>query len=96
MKRTTILLALAALLLLAPVVLGRAQGPALLEDGYDISWWTVDGGGCTRNSDGRFSLNATAGQPDAAVWAGDGYALAGGFWPGVGVKYRIYLPLVMR
>jgi hypothetical protein len=96
MKRTIVLFALAALFLLAPVVQGWAQRPAPAGADYDLSWWTVDGGGTTRNSGGRYALDATAGQPDAAVWAGDGYALAGGFWPGVPLKYRTYLPWVMK
>jgi len=38
----------------------------------------------------------TAGQADAGVLQGGGYALSGGFWGGGRVPYRIYLPLVLR
>jgi hypothetical protein len=66
-------LVLAALLLLVSVVL--AQG------GYDISWFTVDGGGGT-SSGGAYTLSGTAGQPDAGVLGGGTYTVTGGFWAG--------------
>jgi len=65
--------------------------------GYDISWWTVDGGGGTlSDSSSGYILGSTSGQPDASVWRGDGYTLVGGFWGGLAVEYRVYLPLVLR
>jgi len=63
---------------------------------YDLSWWTVDGGGTTSNEGSGYSLGSTIGQPDAAVWFGDDYTLVGGFWGGAVVEYRIYLPLVLK
>lgn len=79
---------------------GWAQRPASTKassgGGYDLSWWTVDGGGATFNTSDGYSLGGTAGQPDAAVWQDNGYTLAGGFWAGAVVEYRIYLPLVLR
>ncbi len=63
--------------------------------GYDLSWWTVDGGGGT-SSGGGYALSGTIGQPDAALVAGGGYTLAGGFWGGGAVQYRIYLPAVVQ
>jgi hypothetical protein len=89
MRRTAILLALAALLLLASAAVAQSGS------GYDLSWWTVDGGGGTL-AGGDYTLGGTAGQPDAAMWTGGDYALAGGFWGGVAVDYHVYLPLVLR
>jgi hypothetical protein len=64
--------------------------------GYDLSWWTVDGGGGTL-AGGSYTLSGTAGQPDAGVLAGGGYTLSGGFWGGAGPgAYDVYLPLVVR
>jgi hypothetical protein len=81
-------LALLALLLLVSVVL--AQG------GYDISWFTVDGGGGTSSGD-PYTLSGTAGQPDAGTLGGGTYTLTGGFWPGPAPPpYAVYLPLVLR
>ncbi|MDH4240135.1 MAG: hypothetical protein OEW48_11280 [Phycisphaerae bacterium] len=48
---------------------------------YQISWYTVDGGGGA-SSGGDFTLTGTIGQPDAAYSAGGNYELLGGFWPG--------------
>jgi hypothetical protein len=63
---------------------------------YDLSWWTVDGGGGTLQG-GRYTLRGTAGQPDAATWSGGGYVVAGGFWGGAGPgEYAVYLPVVLR
>ena len=64
---------LAALLMLVSVAL--AQG------GYNLSWFTVDGGGGS-SSGGPYALSGTIGQPDVGALSGGSYALAGGFWPG--------------
>lgn len=88
-----IALALVALLLLVGGAM--AQSPT---QGYDLSWWTVDGGGGTLEG-GGYSLGGTAGQPDASILTGEGYTLAGGFWRGgapVSQPHRVYLPLLMR
>jgi hypothetical protein len=91
-----VLPALAALLLFAGGI--AAQGPAGSTAGYDLSWWTADGGGQIFSTGGGYSLGGTAGQPDAGLLTGPGYSLAGGFWSG-GVaagSYRVYLPVVLR
>jgi hypothetical protein len=84
-------LGLVALLLLASVAL--AQG------GYDLSWFTVDGGG-GNSSGGPYILSGTAGQLDAGGLSGGTYTLTGGFWTGVAGPmpplFAIYLPLVLR
>ena len=51
-------------------------------NGYDLTWWTVDGGGGT-TSGGGYSLAGTVGQADAASpLTGGGYTLYSGFWAG--------------
>ena len=77
------------------VVLLLASG-VMAQGGYDLSWWTADGGGYTFSTGGNYSLGGTIGQPDAGLLTGPGYTLAGGFWSGAGQPYRVYLPLVMR
>jgi len=89
MKRAAKLAALSGLLVLASTALAQSGGD------YDLSWRTVDGGGGS-SSGGGYTLQGTVGQPDAATWAGGGYALAGGFWGGLVVEHRVYLPLVLR
>ena len=85
--------------LVAATVLLLAISPASAQSGgpYDLTWSTVDGGGYTFSAGGAYSLGGTAGQPDAGVLEGGDYSLAGGFWGGaLAVRYRIYLPLVVR
>jgi len=48
-------------LLLLPLVGGGES------DAYEISWYTVDGGGVMASTGGDFTLSATIGQPDAVV-----------------------------
>ena len=72
---------------------------AVAESGYDLSWWTVDGGGTTGSTGGGYTLSGTAGQPDAGLLAGGGYILGGGFWRGGAARppaYQIYLPVVLN
>jgi len=99
MKRATVFLVLAALLLLASVALAqRGDGASsVLSTAYDLSWWTVDGGGYTFTTGGDYSLGGTIGQPDAGgELSGGGYTLSGGFWGGAPAEYSIYLPLVLK
>ena len=48
---------------------------------YELSWYTIDGGGGLSSS-GPYALIGTIGQPDAAYSRGGNYELLGGFWPG--------------
>lgn len=83
------------LILGAGIVLAQ-QGDQTPHAGYDLSWWTVDGGGGASGSGPGYSLAGTVGQPDAGVLSGPGYTLTGGFWQGEAGIYRVYLPLVAR
>ncbi len=55
--------------------------PATLAQNFDVSWYTIDGGGGTSAGSG-FAVTGTIGQPDAGVMAGGGFEIKGGFWPG--------------
>ena len=94
---------LAAVLAAALVLSGAAALNTTAQDGsttaspdatYTIPWYTVDGGGGT-SSAGIFTLQGTAGQPDAGVLTGGGYTLTGGFWYAHS-EQGIWLPLVTR
>ncbi len=51
---------------------------------YDLSWWTVDGGGAMWSAGGDYELSGTIGQADAGVvMSGGDYEVVGGFWLGV-------------
>ncbi len=58
----------------------HATGPS----DYDLSWFTIDGGGAMRSTGGEYELSGTIGQPDAGgPMVGpveSGYELTGGFW----------------
>jgi hypothetical protein len=84
-------------MVLVTIVLLLAASTALALSDFDISWWTVDGGGGTA-SGGSYTLIGTIGQPDAEVLTGGDYTLGGGFWGGgaAAVEYRVYLPMVLR
>jgi len=90
MRRAMILLAL-----LLPLL--AFAWPTLAQSGYDLSWWTVDGGGGTASS-GPYTLSGTIGQPDANLLTGGDYTLGGGFWGGgaVAAEYHTYLPVVLK
>jgi hypothetical protein len=93
MRRAVVLLVGASVLLMSMGLVALAQG------GYELSWWTVDGGGGTHSTGGGYSLSGTAGQPDAGLLAGGGYILGGGFWRGGQVSEQFYcvcLPVVLR
>jgi hypothetical protein len=91
MKRRLLLTALLALLLLTSF--------ALATNGYDLSWWTVDGGGGTFSTGGDYTLGGTIGQSDAGLMAGGDYTLGGGFWGGGELhapQSLVYLPITVR
>jgi hypothetical protein len=97
MRRKVIpFLGLCGLLLLLSTLALAQEGFQVVRSGYDLSWWTADGGGCTSSTGPGYSLGGTIGQADAGVVSGPGYKLDGGFWQGGVGAYRVYLPLVLR
>ena len=100
MRRITLLLTLSALVAAGVLAVSIGQGAqAQSGGGYDLTWWTVDGGGGSV-SGGGYTLIGTAGQPEVGpALTGGGYSLSGGFWPGAaapGVQHVVYLPVVLR
>lgn len=93
-------LVVTGLLLLAVTALAQSgsESSASPGTGYDLSWWTVDGGGTTFStgtaaatpSSTGYTLGGTVGQHDAGLLMGGeepnspgtGYTLGGGFWGG--------------
>ena len=97
MKRAAMFPALTTILLLGLAGMARADdGPTA--PGYEISWWTIDGGGAAIG-EGDYTLAGTIGQPDAGeAPGGGGYTLSGGFWAlsAVPPDHTVYLPMVLR
>ena len=77
MKKIILTLGLAAVMLLGLGAVVSAQA-----GGFDLSWFTVDGGGAMSSAGGGYTLDGTAGQPDAGTTSGGGYTVDGGFWAG--------------
>ena len=72
------------LALLAALTMLALAASVALTDGFDLDWYTVDGGGHMFSTGGDFALGGTVGQPDAGPVAGPmtggDFALTGGFW----------------
>ncbi len=66
--------------LVFPLLLATGVALAQTGGGFDLTWWTVDGGGGTLTG-GGFTLQGSAGQPDAGgPLTGGGFTLYSGFW----------------
>jgi hypothetical protein len=98
MKRLIILLPIVLVLLIGISTANaqRTNDPASPQSGYDMSWFTIDGGGATFSTGGSYSLGGTIGQPYAGSLSGGSYQLNGGFWGGASINYNIYLPLTLK
>lgn len=92
MKRTSMLLALLALLLLFLV----SNALAMRSDNYWLDWYVVltgGGGGPTEST--NYAANFTIGQAARGLSSSTNYAAGLGYWYG-NVAYRVYLPLTLR
>ena len=75
----------------------RSDAATALSAGYDLSWYTIDGGGATFSTGGSYSLGGSIGQPDAGSLSGGSYHAQ--WWVlgrHVDRQLRIYLPLVRK
>jgi hypothetical protein len=91
-RKISIIVLLIALLLLSTAVVN-----SFMSDGFQLNWWTVDGGGGV-STGGEFLLQGTAGQHDAGDLQGGRFTLAGGFWQPLDrepVLEKLMLPLVI-
>jgi hypothetical protein len=98
MKRLIILIPIVLVLLIGISTANaqRTNEPAAPQSGYDLSWYTIDGGGAMNVTGGSYSLSGSIGQPDAGSLDGGLYRLNGGFWSGAAINYNLYLPLVLK
>ena len=87
------ILVLAACLLLALAVPALAQ----VSSTYDLSWNVIAAGSGRMESAGGHAVLGSAGQSLAGPMVSTGgHTLCGGFWCGVGERYKVYLPMVVR
>ncbi|HET6445043.1 MAG TPA: hypothetical protein VFI27_10740 [candidate division Zixibacteria bacterium] len=90
-KIPIIILVMTFLLLSAVIVYGFTN------NGYQLSWWSVDGGGGVSTGD-DYLLQGTVGQHDAGDLQGGSYSLAGGYWQPPEREpdqQKVMLPLLM-
>ncbi len=98
MSRKTIWTLAILMLLLATALSSRGFMAQAEPDvvGYEIMWWSIDGGATTMQN-APYTLSGTIGQPDAVTLSADGYVLQGGFWASVVPSSPlIYLPLIQK
>jgi hypothetical protein len=70
---------------------------AAASSSYDLSWWTVDGGGGSLDSGSDYSIDGSIGQFDASTGLHESkYGLIGGFWSGVMATLKLYFPILFR
>ena len=70
-------------------------GVALAANGYTISRHVIGGGG-GRVTQGIYTLDYTLGQAVVGTAGDTSSALCAGYWCGMGMEHKIYLPLVLR
>lgn len=94
--RRIVLLA-AAILTGLLIIKGGPWVQAQIGGGYDLTWWTIDGGGATPITGGPYTLLSSSGQPYASSNMSSGpYTLQSGFWPNANTTFNVYLPMVTR
>ena len=64
----------------AVTVLAIVLAGSVIAGDFEMTRWTVDGGGEVFTTGGEFDLSGTLGQPDAGVMSGGAFTLTGGFW----------------
>ena len=74
-SRIWIWIGVASATVAATAVLAAAAPPR-----FEISRFTIDGGGSMSNEARGLEVSGTIGQPDAGVMTGGGLTLTGGFW----------------
>lgn len=87
-RRAIACAALVALLATTAVALAQSSG-------FDLSWFTVDGGGGASQA-GGYALDGTLGQAEAGAMTGGPFRLDGGYWAGSSGPISVFLPIVLR
>ena len=93
MKRTAILLTLTGILVLVSGVFVLAMSST----NYRMDWFVVlTGGGGGPTDSTNYAGNYTIGQTARGASSSTNYAIGLGYWYGIDVEYRIYLPLTVK
>jgi hypothetical protein len=94
-KRTWLATLLLCSLLLALNVAAGWAGIAPANGIPSIDRYVIGGGGGPTGPDSH-SLEATIGQPLAGIVSEPSFDLCSGFWCGMPLPYKVYLPVVVR
>ncbi len=90
-----LLFRLMIMLVVVVFVAGLAFSAARATGGYEVAWYTYDGGGGISSSP-PYTVMGTIGQPDAgSVNTGTGLNLTGGFWTWL-ARYLSFAPLIKK
>lgn len=65
--------------MIVAAVLALGASSAALAQPFELSWYSVDGGGEIGSTGGTFEMSSTIGQPDAGAMTGGEFELTGGF-----------------
>jgi hypothetical protein len=88
-----------SLMILAGFLVAALPALAQTGDEYELSWWTVAGGGGT-SEEGDYALTGSVGQPTTDLLSGDEFTLVGGFFSGETAaafeEGTVYLPLILH
>jgi hypothetical protein len=90
MKRSTFLVAVVALLLLAGSAL------AMESENYRLDWFTLMTGGGGVADSANYAASFTVGQSVIGATSSSSHEGCLGYWCGTAIDYRTYLPLVLR
>ena len=93
MKRTTLIIILGLVLLIALLTVSRAV-IAQTGGGYDLSWNTLASGGVTGG--GVYTIDSAIGQSFAGKTLSSPFELCAGYLCGVPAESKVYLPLVRK
>jgi len=96
MKRITLLLLLAALLLVANGLVVTRRASAMGSAGYKLDWFTLMTGTGGRMSSAKYAAQITVGQSVIGGADSASYDACLGYWCGAGRTYTVFLPLVVR
>ncbi len=91
MKQKAILLAVMISLALAGSALGMSS------TNYRLDWFTplTSGGGGAASST-NYAVNLTIGQAATGGSSSANYAAGLGYWYGMAMQYKVYLPIILR
>ena len=82
-------------LVLLTLVLLLLAGVTSAQNAPSIDWSVIGGGGGHAEA-GRYALDATIGQPVAAVSSGGAYQLCAGYWCGNVPGWHMYVPNMLK